>query len=75
MVVVGLVAKFGIKQYLGRPGRDRRIGRVEVAGKERLLVLVPHPSSFGGPRPRSVQLSPELAQVRRPLAGSGRQIR
>jgi uracil-DNA glycosylase len=70
VVVVGAVAKFAFGEHLGPDAPSHLQGPVEVAGKERLLVFVPHPSSFGGNKPLSDHLSPaELAQVREALAG------
>jgi uracil-DNA glycosylase len=69
VVVVGGVAKDAFTEHLGLATRGHLFGPVDVAGKERILVLVPHPSSFGGNKPLSAHLSAEeLARVREALA-------
>jgi len=69
VVVVGAVARGAFKEYFGVDTLDHFLGPVEVAGRKRLLVLVPHPSSPGGNRRFSERLSAnQVAQVKHVLA-------
>ena len=69
VVVVGAIAKFAFAEYLQVEAPDHLLRPVELAGRERLFVVVPHPNSRGGNVPLSRHLTVEqLAQVRQALA-------
>jgi hypothetical protein len=74
VVVVGSVAKYAFEEHLltkpaSLSGPTHLFGPIELGQRERLLVVVPHPSSFGGNRPLSARLSDvELERVRRTLS-------
>jgi hypothetical protein len=68
VVVVGAVARDAFKQYLGLDMATHFLGPLDLAGKRRLLVVVAHPSSFGGNKPLGAHLTPEeLVQVRQAM--------
>lgn len=74
LVVVGAVAKYAFEEYLLKQsgslsGPARLFGPTQIAGLDRLLLVVPHPSSFGGSRALSSRFSEmELSQIRQALA-------
>ena len=70
VVVVGSVARFAFQKYLDPAAPDHLLGPVELAGRERLVLVVPHPNSRGGNVPLGRHLSEEqLAKVRQVLTG------
>lgn len=70
LVVVGAIARYAFEQHLGLSAESHLLGPLEVAGRQRLLVVVPHPSSWGGNVPLSRHLSDaQLELVRVALRG------
>ncbi|MHB1640190.1 MAG: hypothetical protein ACYCUD_10200 [Candidatus Dormibacteria bacterium] len=47
LVVVGAIAGSAFESYLHRSAEDHLLGPLEVAGKNRVLVVVPHPNPRG----------------------------
>ena len=69
VVAVGAIARFAFQTYLHLEAPDHLLGPVELAGKKRLLVVVPHPNSFGGNVPISRHLEPEqMERLRQAVA-------
>jgi len=69
VVVVGAIARFAFAEYLQVEALDHLLGPLELAGRERLVAVVPHPNSRGGNVPLSRHLTPEqLARVRQALS-------
>lgn len=69
VVVVGAIARVAFEEYLHQEAPDHFPGPVEVAGKKRLLVVVPHPNSFGGNVPLSRHLrEDQMERLRQAVA-------
>jgi hypothetical protein len=69
LVVVGAIAKFAFAEYLKVVAPDHLVGPLELAERERLVVVVPHPNSRGGNVLLSRHLTDEqLALVRQALS-------
>ncbi|HUY54176.1 MAG TPA: hypothetical protein VMV23_03340 [Candidatus Nanopelagicaceae bacterium] len=56
VVAVGTKARFAFQNYLNLESPDHLLGPIKVGDKKRLLVVVPHPNSFGGQVPLSRHL-------------------
>ncbi|MHB1500786.1 MAG: uracil-DNA glycosylase family protein [Candidatus Dormibacteria bacterium] len=69
LVVVGAITRSAFESYLHLAAEDHLLGTVEVAGKERLLVVVPHPHSRGGQVPLSRHLEQDqMERLRQAVA-------
>ena len=69
VVAVGAIARLAFQTCLHQEAPDHLLGPVELAGKKRLLVVVPHPNSFGGNVPISRHLEPEqMERLRQAVA-------
>ncbi|MHB1527680.1 MAG: uracil-DNA glycosylase family protein [Candidatus Dormibacteria bacterium] len=70
VVAVGAIARFAFQNYLHLEAPDHLLGPIEVAGKERLLVVIAHPNSFGGNVPISRHLKEDqMERLRQAVAG------
>ncbi|MHB8325209.1 MAG: uracil-DNA glycosylase family protein [Candidatus Dormibacteria bacterium] len=65
VVVVGAIARFAFEEYLQQKAPDHLLGPIEVGGRKRLLVVVPHPNSFGGNIPLSRHLEEDQMELLR----------
>jgi hypothetical protein len=73
VVAVGAIARFAFQTCLHQEAPDHLLGPVEVAGKKRLLVVVPHPNSRGGNLPLSRHLEQDQGEgLRQAVAGWAR---
>ncbi|MDA8332688.1 MAG: hypothetical protein M0027_16075 [Candidatus Dormibacteraeota bacterium] len=65
LIVVGAIARYAFEQHLGQGAQDHLLGPLPVAGRRRILVLVPHPNSRGGNVALSRHLSEEQLELLR----------
>ena len=68
VIVVGKFGREGFNHGFHLALHYGLVGPIELSGRERLLITVPHPNSRGGPKSLSAHLSREqLAQARKAL--------